>query len=164
MIPIVLLVAIVVVVVIGLYFGRKSRKSDRRTKAHESSEVCEVVVKENEYHQFVIDGTINEVPVKFLIDTGANVVSIPGNIALGLNLGSPTGLPSLAQTAGGEVPTFGYELNRVAVGPISLHGVKASVNMTSYSPMVLLGMTFLNRIEVVSRDGIMTLIQDSGQK
>ncbi len=68
------------------------------------------------------------------------------------------GRPGLSQTAGGVVPTYGVQLDSVRLGSIELTGVEAVV-IEQGLDVALLGMTFLNRLEM-QRDGqTMTLLR-----
>ncbi|HEY4372965.1 MAG TPA: TIGR02281 family clan AA aspartic protease [Burkholderiales bacterium] len=102
---------------------------------------------------------INGTEMPFIVDTGATVVSIDVGMArrLGLDLSkSPMGQ---SQTANGPVRTWRVKFDRVTVGPITLFGVDGSVREGGEMGIGLLGMSFLNRIEM-RRDGdSMTLIK-----
>ena len=158
MTPVVWLV--VAAVVVGLYLVTRPRSSDRPASAREQTKAREVVVRANEHRQYVVPGVINGQTVEFVIDTGANIVSIPGNLAFLLNLDKSKGVQSMSHTAGGNVRTYSYTLARVSVGPISLRNVEANVNPEWHSDKVLLGMSFLGRINYRSEQGILTLGQD----
>lgn len=109
---------------------------------------------------FHAEGSINGTPVTFLVDTGANTVAL--NTALARRVGldyERHGQPGVGVTASGHVRIYSLTLNRVTVGNIAQHNVKAAV-IDGHEPRVpLLGMSFLGSLEM-KRDGArMDLIQ-----
>jgi aspartyl protease family protein len=116
----------------------------------------EVVLLRNAQGHYVADGFIDGHPVTFLLDTGATMVAIPEALARrwGLRL-RPGGY---SQTANGMVPVWRTRLASVRLGAIELHDVSAVV-MPSMAAggHVLLGMSFLKRVELVQRDGRLLL-------
>jgi len=97
-------------------------------------------------------GAINGAPVRFLVDTGASMIAMGRSDAQRANIDFlKRGQPSASQTANGVVRTWVVKLNRVRVGSVTLHNVDAAVH-DSELPFVLLGMSFLNRMEMI-RDG-----------
>ena len=100
-------------------------------------------------------GSINGYPVNFLVDTGATLIAMNRNQARRLGLDYLVdGTPSYAATASGVVATYHVTLERVKVGDISLTGVAAAVIDGDFPVDVLLGNSFLNRLDM-SRDGTM---------
>ena len=100
---------------------------------------------------FFAAGAINGNPVRFLVDTGATAVALPASEAVRLGIDYRKGERALSSTAGGVVPYYRVRLDTVTLGPIELTGVDAAV-VEGGLDMVLLGMTFLNRVEM-KRDG-----------
>lgn len=97
---------------------------------------------------FVAPGRINGAPVQFVVDTGATLVTLSSREArrIGLNyLGSPQ---RYASTANGLVPVYLVKLDEVRLGDIVLRNVDAAVQEGDGLPVVLLGMSFLNRVEM----------------
>lgn len=109
---------------------------------------------------FVVEARVNGTPIRFLVDTGASEVVLTPSDArrVGLNPNSLS-YTRRYQTANGIGEGAPVRLNRIAVGPIEVEDVRASVNRAEM-PGSLLGMSFLGRIggyEV--RDGVLTLRQ-----
>jgi aspartyl protease family protein len=99
------------------------------------------------------EGTINGVPTRFVVDTGATLVVLSKVEADRLAvhyLDAPT---STATTANGTVPYRMVKLDRVKVGDVELTNVDAAILEGAYDGPNLLGMSFLSRTEV-SRDGV----------
>src|SRR5689334_3430592 len=102
---------------------------------------------------FFADGAVNGVPVRFVVDTGATMVSLPRQDAQRLGLDYRHGQRGTSNTANGPVPVYMLKLDSVRVGGIELHNVDALV-VDGGLDQALLGMSFLNRVEM-QRDGAM---------
>jgi aspartyl protease family protein len=105
-------------------------------------------------------GFINGHPVDFLVDTGATWIAMNSNIArsLGINF-RYIGKRSMASTANGMVPVYQIKLNKVKVGEIELTNVDAAVIEGDSPTKVLLGNSFLNRVEMLRQGQVMLLRQ-----
>ncbi|NBR26828.1 MAG: TIGR02281 family clan AA aspartic protease [Betaproteobacteria bacterium] len=101
---------------------------------------------------FVADGSINGVPVQFLVDTGASYISFGSSEAKRIGINYENGQKSFSSTANGVVPTYRVKLDVVKVGEITLNNIDAMVHASDNLPVVLLGNSFLNRMEM-KRDG-----------
>jgi aspartyl protease family protein len=107
---------------------------------------------------FAVAGSLNGYPVSFLVDTGATSIAINASEAMRMGLDYKAGQAVGVGTAAGVVPAWRVKFNTVKVGSITLNQVDGMVVETGLS-MPLLGMSFLNRMEM-KRDGqTMTLIQ-----
>jgi aspartyl protease family protein len=107
---------------------------------------------------FVVEGAVNGSPMRFLVDTGATSVALPGAEATRLGLDYRNGPTSYTKTANGVVRVYRVRLDTVRLGGIELTGVEGIV-IEQGLDMALLGMSFLNRVEM-KRDGqTMTLIR-----
>lgn len=105
-------------------------------------------------HYFVA-GEINGQPVRFLVDTGAGHVAVPGGLAdrLGLSRGAPVRV----RTAAGTVTAYQTRIDRIAVGGIVVENIRGSVNPAMDGDFVLLGMTFLRHVDISQRGGRLVL-------
>jgi aspartyl protease family protein len=107
---------------------------------------------------FFAEGLVNGVPLRFLVDTGASMVMLPADDArrLGIDyLGAPK---TRVQTAAGPISAYLVTLDRVKVGAIELNGIDGIV-VDQGGQMPLLGMSFLNRVEMRRNGDSMTLIR-----
>lgn len=109
---------------------------------------------------FHADGTINGLPVRFLVDTGATMIALSSDEArrLGIDYRS-RGRPGYASTAGGVVRTYSLTLEKVEVGPILLYNVEAGVIEGPFPCEPLLGMSFLGRLDMKREGERMELTQ-----
>ena len=108
---------------------------------------------------FFVDGAVNGVPVRFVVDTGATLVSLPRQDAERLGIDYRSGRRGTSRTANGPAPVYLVKLDSVKVGGIELHSVDALVHEGGGLDQALLGMSFLNRLEMQRDGATMTLIQ-----
>ena len=108
---------------------------------------------------FISDGTINGTSVRFVVDTGATAVAMNSREAARLGLNYRSGPRERAMTANGTIVVHTVKLDTIRVGGIELHNVDAIVHDGDHPTLVLLGMSFLNRVDM-RRDGVLlTLTQ-----
>lgn len=117
----------------------------------------EVVLQSDRLGHYVAPGLINGRPVRFLLDTGASQVSVPAGLAA--RLGLRRGRPGLVSTANGTATVYDTLLDEVALGGIVLRDVRAHINPGMQGNTVLLGMSFMRDLELIQRDGTLTLRQ-----
>src|SRR6476620_3126685 len=101
---------------------------------------------------FVTTGQINGSSVRFLIDTGASFISLASGEAKRLGISYLEGQRASMSTANGVVSTYKVKLDEVRLGDVTLNNVDGMVHADNSLPVVLLGMSFLNRMEM-KRDG-----------
>lgn len=100
---------------------------------------------------FLTTGTINGATVRFMVDTGATSVALGASDARRANINLQSGRPVMVQTANGVTQAWLVKLGSVRVGDVTLHEVDGTIHQHDM-PVVLLGMSFLNRMEM-KRDG-----------
>lgn len=105
---------------------------------------------------FVTNGTVNGVSVRFLVDTGATMVSLGAGDARRIGIDPGKGQRGTTNTANGQAQVSMVKLDTVRVGDVTLHNVDALVHQNDL-PVALLGMSFLNRMEMQRDGGTMTL-------
>ena len=105
-------------------------------------------------------GFINGRPVNFLVDTGATWIAMNVHQArsLGINF-RYVGKRGMASTANGTAPFYYITLDKVRVGEIELTNVAAAVMEGDSPTEVLLGNSFLNRVEMQRQGQVMLLRQ-----
>jgi aspartyl protease family protein len=108
---------------------------------------------------FVVDGQINGGAMRFLVDTGATAVSFSAADATRLGIDYRKGQPGLMGTANGTVAAYRVKLDTVRVGDIVLNNIDAAVIEGDPMPFALLGMSFLNRMEMKREGQTMVLIR-----
>ncbi len=102
--------------------------------------------------QFFASGSVNGAPMRFMVDTGATFVALNANDAARAGIDYRNkGQPGATSTANGVIRSWRIPGNTVRLGDITLHEVEVSVSEGNM-PITLLGMSFLNRLEM-KRDG-----------
>ena len=86
------------------------------------------------------------------------MIALPEHIANQLRL--EKGVPIQMVTANGTVTSYSTQLERVALGPIELNQVSATINPHMQEDEVLLGMSFLKKLEFTQRGDILILRQN----
>jgi len=127
----------------------------RQTSPPMAANYAEVAT--NARGDLVTDGEVNGMSVRFVVDTGATLVTLPPREASRLGLDYLNGQKSTMQTANGEVIAYRLKLDTVRVGEMALHDVDAVVTETNSLPVALLGMSFLNRVSMKREGAVMTL-------
>lgn len=132
----------------------KMGQSERLTAAAPSSAAGNrsVILTADGQGHFVTIGQINGITVRFLVDTGASFVSMSNTEAKRVGINYLAGQRAAITTANGVVPAYKVKLDEVRVGDVTLNNVDGMVHVDNSLPIVLLGMSFLNRMEM-RRDG-----------
>jgi aspartyl protease family protein len=117
-----------------------------------------VILQADGAGHFMTNGQINGGTVRMLVDTGATMVSMPASDAIRLGIDYKKGQPGMVNTANGTAPVYRVKLNTVKVGDIEMNQVDALVQENGL-PIILLGMSFLNRTEMRREGEQMTLIK-----
>jgi len=115
-----------------------------------------IVLTANVQGHFFTTGTINGTSVRFMVDTGATTIALGPNDARRIGLDLRQGQPGMTSTANGQVVVTRIPLDTVKIGGITLHNVEATV-LPAEMPIALLGMSFLNRMEMQRDGSTMTL-------
>lgn len=105
---------------------------------------------------YMAQGQINGGAVRMLLDTGATMIAMPASDALRLGIDYKKGQPAYVNTANGTASAFRVKLDTVKIGDIELNQVDALVQEQGL-PIILLGMSFLNRTEMRREGEQMTL-------
>lgn len=100
---------------------------------------------------FITTGTVNGATVRFMVDTGATSVALGASDARRANVSLANARPIMVQTANGVTQAWLVTLNSVRIGDVVLNQVEGTVHQHDL-PLALLGMSFLNRMEM-KRDG-----------
>ena len=103
-------------------------------------------------------GAINGKVVTFHVDTGATAVALSSDLAdrLGIDY-LKQGKPQKVQTASGVTTAYIVTLDEVTVGNIKQNYVRAAVLEGQLPQWPLLGMTFLDQVEIRKGDALLEL-------
>jgi aspartyl protease family protein len=136
----------------------EARLDGRVSARKQSAPVSEVQVWRNPQGMYTTVGSINGLPVSFMVDTGATLVTLNSGQARRLGIDyRVTGSQSAVTTASGVEPAWSVMLNRVRVGDLELHNVAAVVLEGAQPRTALLGMSYLGRLEISNSGRMMTL-------
>lgn len=118
-----------------------------------------VVLNADSRGHYLTDGSVNGVPIQFMVDTGATLVSLGLSDARRIGVNYLAGQRGFSNTANGPAPVYKVKLTSVKVGTITLTNVDGLVHETNDMPFALLGMSFLNRLEMKNEGSRLTLTQ-----
>lgn len=111
-----------------------------------------ITLKADERGHFTAMGSVNGGSVRFLVDTGATYIVLPLAEAKRLGIDYQRGERGSMRTANGVTTVYRVKLDAVRLGDVTLNGVDAVVSGNDSMGVTLLGMSFLNRMEM-QRDG-----------
>jgi aspartyl protease family protein len=150
---------ILILGLLTIYFSKyldKQNNPNQNLASTHTGGVKEVELQRNRFGHYVANGMINNIPVIFMLDTGATDISIPKKVARRLNLKEGIKIP--VYTANGEINVYATRLKQVSLGVIEMHDVKANINPFMHGEEILLGMSFLRHLDF-SQEGDKLLIR-----
>ncbi len=118
------------------------------------NQTTEVLLQRDLSGHYRAEAYINGMKVPVMVDTGATHVAISQALADKLGLQSFNAVRT--QTANGEIVSYMTRLTSVKLGGIVAHDVAASISANLGDEM-LLGMSFLGRMDVRLYQGNMTI-------
>ncbi len=130
----------------------------QQTLALGQSNVVAVALIADAQGHFFATAFVNGLPVRALVDTGASVVSLGVREADQLGLSYRNGRQVPLRTAGGDVMGWSVNLPSVRVGSLVVSNVEAVVTPNQALGFVLLGSSFLNRVEMQRRGETLYLL------
>ncbi len=150
---------IVALGLLTLFFNNKLEKQRNPNQSVysriDAAGIPEVILKRNRFGHYVTTGTVNGRSVEFMLDTGASDVAIPAELAR--ELGLKRGEPVQYQTANGVVTAYRTTIDSVAIGPMVIRNVPASINPGMRDMEILLGMSVLKHVEFTQRGDTLIL-------
>lgn len=116
-----------------------------------------ITLAPNDNGHYVTRGSINGASVSFMVDTGASMVSMDAAHANSAGIKYLEGRKQYASTANGVAEVYMVKLDTVQVGNILLTNVGGVVHANTELPVVLLGMSFLNQLDMRRENNYLTL-------
>jgi len=105
-----------------------------------------------------VSGSINDFQVKFMVDTGATLISMNKHQARRIGLDyKMKGEQSFSSTASGIAKIYLVKLKKVQIGDIELHDVKGAVHDGDFPQVILLGNSFLSKVDMLREGGLLQL-------
>ena len=137
-----------------------ARLDGRVSARKRTATVKEVQVWRDTTGMYTTVGSIDGLPVPFLIDTGATQVAMNASQARRLGIDyHVTGNPAEVTTASGVARAWMVTLDSVKVGDLEVRNVSAVVLEGEQPKVTLLGMSYLGRMEITNSGRLMTLRQ-----
>ena len=102
-------------------------------------------IKQSLDGHYWVDGTLNDQPVRFLVDSGATTTSISGATARRAGIKMDTGFPVMVQTANGMVAVERGRAGRLKVGQIVRTDFPVHIS-DGFGETNVLGMNFLSSL------------------
>ncbi len=102
-------------------------------------------------------GRINNKPVNFLVDTGATTVAMNLPTAQYLGINYRRGREIKVSTANGIASAYLVMLDSVTVGTVTVNNVEATVSVGDFPQEILLGNSYLSRVEMRQESGVLVL-------
>ena len=115
-----------------------------------------VVLHADGQGHFVTRGTINGAGISFLVDTGATAIALSAADAKRMGINYYNAPRGYVGTANGTATAYQVKFDTVRIGDVTLTNVDGVV-LESTMPYALLGMSFLNRMEMNREGTTMTL-------
>jgi len=100
---------------------------------------------------------INGQQAQAMLDTGATSVAMNSQHAQSLGIRYTDAPVQTVSTAAGRVQARRVTLNRVSLGDIEIHAVAATILEGNFPEVILLGNSFLSRVETNNQGAVMIL-------
>lgn len=127
--------------------GAKYRVPERR----------EVRIQSGERGHYFTPGRINNRAVNFMVDTGASAIAMNTQHAENLGLQFRRGKVTSVSTANGTARAYRVTLASVSIGDVLVNNVDALVLDGASPSEILLGNSYLSRIEMQVENGVLVL-------
>ena len=96
-------------------------------------------------NSMIVHGKVNGVPIRFVVDTGASLVSIPSSVAKRAGINTADSRQVKLHTANGMTSAPLVKLDQVIADNIAINEVMAVVQDLSAPDLGLLGMSFFGQ-------------------
>ena len=116
----------------------------------------DLVINRSQDGHFYTTGMINGTKVKFMVDTGASLVSVSEKFAQKAFIFG--GVPTTFKTANGDQPGHIVDGVVVSVGPVNVTNLKVGVGLRlDNEDDALLGQSFLSKFDISIKNNQMVL-------
>ena len=131
--------------------------SSRISSAFKTAEVNEVRLTPDARGHYITQMKINGRSVRVLLDTGATTIAMNSNQAKELGINYKDAPQGRVSTAAGVVNSHKVQLSSVQLGTITMNNVSASVLEGDAPDIILLGNSFLSRVDMRNEGSLMVL-------
>lgn len=108
---------------------------------------------------YSVTGSVNGQLADFVVDTGASYITMSAARADSLRLDYSNAQKVMMNTANGKTTAHVFTIKSVQVGGIELENVQAAVMHNMDDQKILLGMSFLGKVDMQHNNGLMVLRQ-----
>lgn len=115
-----------------------------------------IVLERARNGHFYTNATINQQNIHFIVDTGADTITLSGDDAKRLRINYQNGTPVQVQTANGINVAYSVKLASITIQGITIRNIRADI-MPSMSGINLLGQNYLHLFHVETKNNTMTL-------
>jgi aspartyl protease family protein len=127
----------------------KALKLNNQLEARYQAPVSKVVLlRKNRFKEYRSRVTVNGKIIEAVLDTGANTVAMSSRDTERLGIRYALGDPAQVSTASGVSHGWSITLGSIEIGEISAHHVAAIVIESNYPHVMLLGMSFLEHVDI----------------
>ncbi len=110
---------------------------------------------------FRLKGSVNNIPVTFLLDTGASSVAVSDELAKRAGLKNKGELTT--ETANGSTIGYFTVIDKIMLGTVELNNVSAVIAPNMGSNQALLGMNVLRHFEIrQTKDYLILIVPNQG--
>lgn len=151
---------IIAIVLLTWIFGAWEEKQFNPNASPDSLRLeneTSVTLQRNRYGHYLVSGQVNQKNALFLLDTGATLVAVPGELQQ--RLGLIAGTAHMTNTANGTTKAYATTIDTLEIGDIVLTNVKASIVPNMRGEEILLGMSVLKQLEFSQKGSQLTLRQ-----
>lgn len=131
--------------------------SSRINSSYTAATHKEVRLTAGQNGHYVSTARINGRQAQVMLDTGASMIAMSSVEADRLGISYKSAPTSRASTAAGIVKTYSIKLNSVQLGAIELTNIDAAVIEGDFPEQILLGNSFLSRLQMRNEGTVMVL-------
>lgn len=131
--------------------------SDQISGTFSEAKETEVRISRRADGHYYVGGSVNGRKVEFMVDTGATVIAMNSSDAERLGVDLRSAEQGAVGTAGGVVVAHFVDVPQVTVGAITVPYVKVAVLEGEFPQQILLGNSFLSRVNMTQESGVLVL-------
>ena len=116
-----------------------------------------LVLEQDKGGHYFLDSEVNDIPVKFVVDTGASVVSLPSSVASAANIACNGQNNIVLETANGSTSACTAVIAKLKFGSFLVKDVAAAIVPNLGQPLI--GMNILEKFNITQVDNKMKITE-----